>query len=300
MSRLATVAALLLAAPLAAADDAARIYLANPDGSGMKPLVDLPELKKQGSPSWSADGKLIAFDAAATQASATTETRVVVVNADGTNPRVLGDGAMPSFSPKARRIAYSRYGPNQGVWVMSAEGPDKECVLLDDQGWGAKWSPDGTRIVWTTSGGRSANLVVFDLVEGTREPLFDDRSAPYRSVYWNFAWSPDGKRIAFKGTRPNGKSELAIVDARGAKHGLVTRFEGSVSATFGWRPDGKQLLFSFAKPGTRTQLFAVDPDTKEPPERLAGQDPERFNSTAVYSPDGKTIAVVSRKPAAKK
>jgi Tol biopolymer transport system component len=307
MSRLAAVAALLLAVPLAAVDrddTLARIYLANPDGSGMKPLVDLPEYKKQGSPCWSHDGKLIAFDASPTgtpTGDRSPDNRVIVVNADGTNPRVLGDGAMPSFSPKARRIAYSRSGQNPGVWVMSADGPEQESVLLDDQGWGAQWSPDGTRIVWAISDGRgrTENLVVFDLIEGTRELLFD-KNAQYRAVYWNFAWSPDGRRIAFKGTRPNGKSELGIVDARGAKHGLVTRFEGSVSASFGWRPDGKQLLFSFAGPGSRTQLFAADPDAKDPPERLAGQDPDRFNSAAVYSPDGKTIALVSRKPPAKK
>ena len=33
--------------------------------------------------------------------------------------RILGDGAMPSFSPKGNRIAFSRYS-ERGVWVMSA------------------------------------------------------------------------------------------------------------------------------------------------------------------------------------
>jgi Tol biopolymer transport system component len=308
------LAALLFTAPRLSTADApadkddyvARIYLANPDASGIKPLVDVTEYKAQGSPAWSQDGKWIAFDAWRPQLGETlSDAKIIVVNADGTNPRVLGDGCLPSFSPRASRIAYSRYGANHGVWVTSIAEPEAS-LLLDNQGWGARWSPDGQRIVYTTYAGAAgpANLVIYDLVEGTREPLFDAAAAArYQSFTWNFKWSPDGRKIVFRGERAGGKVEMDIVDARGAKHGLVTRFEGNITWNFAYRPDGRRILLSYANggPASPTQLYAVDPDTNDPPERLPGQDPGRSNSAGAFSPDGKRMVFVSKPvPAAKK
>ena len=203
------------AAPAANAVTENRIYIGQPDGSGMKPLLELPDYTMQGSPTWSQDGTLIAFDAWRPKLGETSnDSKIIVVNADGTNPRVLGDGAMPSFSPRHNRITYSRYTPNYGVWVMSSEGPEKELVLLDEEGWGADWSPDGKQIAYTVFA-EPANLVVFDLVEGEKVKLFEEGKSPYSSFFWNFAWSPDGRHIAFKGQRTDGgKSEVAIIDAR--------------------------------------------------------------------------------------
>ena len=284
-------------------DSYPRIFIGKPDGSEMKPLVDLDEYKSQGSPTWSQDGKAIAFDAWRPEIGEThVNAKVVVVNADGSNPRILGEGAMPSFSPRRNRIAISRYAPNQGVWIMSGEGPERELALLDPEGWGADWSPDGKQIVYAVYNANAANLVVCDLIEGVRVSLFEAGKSPYSSFFWNFAWSPDGRKIAFKGQRTDGKIEIGIVDARGAKDGLVTRYEGDVTPNVAWSHDSKQILFSRATPErmNRVQLYVMDASTKDPPQLLAGQDPERANVTAAFSPDGKSLLVASRKPPVKK
>jgi Tol biopolymer transport system component len=309
MTRISLLAALpwlfvalsdLPAAEIELADGEVRIFLANADGSDMKRLTDLPKYTVQGSPTWSRDGKRIAFDA--NQAGETTsQTRVIVVDADGSNPRVLIDGAMPSFSPGGNRIAFSRYAPNYGVWVMSAEGPDKELVLLDEQGWSADWSPDGTRVVYAKSMGNGQNLIVFDLIEGTSHNLFKVGEEPYTSVYWNFLWSPDSRQIVFRGTKRDGQVEVAIVDARGAEHGLTTRLvEKSLSSNFAWSPDGAKLLVSFVCPERerRMQLYALDPRTLDAPQLLPGQNPDLIHAGIAYSPDGKRLAISSRKPKA--
>jgi len=277
-----------------------RIFVCQPDGSGMKPLVEMTDYRMQGSPTWSRDGKLIAFDAwRPALGEKNTESKIIVVNADGSDPRILGDGAMPSFSPRHNRIAFSRYQPNYGVWVMSVEGPEKELVLLDDEGWSAKWSPDGTKIVYTVFEENASNFAVFDLVEGERLLLFEEGKSPYTSLFWNFAWSPDGRRIAFKGQRKDSdKQELGIVDARGAKHGLIARHESKQINNVAWTHDGKRLFFSqqSAERKNRFQLFVLAADMMDPPELLSGQDANRGNSAAVESPDGKQLLIVSRKP----
>lgn len=277
-----------------------RIFVCQPDGSGAKPLLDIADYKMQGSPTWSQDGKLVAFDAWRPRLGETSnDSKIIVVNADGTGAKVLSDGAMPSFSPRAGRIAFCRYTPNYGIWVMSAEGPEKELVLLDEEGWCAEWSPDGKQIAYSAYSGNAANLVVFDLVEGVKIPLFAEGASPYSSVFWNFCWSPDGKSIVFKGQRTNGgKSEVAVIDARGAKHGHNVRLEADVPPNFGWTHDSQSILFSqrTADRGNRLQLYLMAAATKDPPQLLSGQDASRANASGAFSPDGKQLLMVSRKP----
>lgn len=266
-----------------------RLFIADADGGNMRQLTDLPDFQKQGSPVWSSDGRYIAFDGWKPQnGESFSAAQIVIVQADGQNPRVLGEGAMPSFSPRGHRVAYSspRAG---GVWVASVDGPDQELVQIDERGWGTDWSPDG-RLVFATSAGRGANLAVADIVEGRTEYLFEESRSPYQQISWNMVWSPDGKRIAFKGLTIEGKEELAIVDARGEQHGLIRRHEGPMLASFAWSPLENRVLFIKPDPATRRhQIFFVDPDTKDLPQLLPAQDDLRGYSDVAYSPDGKKI-----------
>lgn len=270
-----------------------RIFIANSDGSDMKQLTDLPEYQSQGSPKWSHDGKMIAFNVWRPQLKeGVGQGKIVIVNADGSNPRVISDGLMPTFSPGGGRIVFSRQSPARGVWVMSGEGPEKELVQIDEQGWGSDWSLDG-RIVYAADTAGGANLVVFNLVEGTRHFVFEEDKTPYQQIYWSMEWSPDGKQIVFQGRTHDNKPETAIVDARGAKFGYKVRFQGQIYASYAWRQDGTRILFPRACPerGNRTQLYFFDPTGTGPEELLPNQDPERRNLDVAYSPDAKKIVL---------
>src|SRR5436190_9190435 len=189
-------------APPANEDSEHRIFIGQPDGSGMKPLVDLGEYRFQGAPVWSADGTKVAFHSYRPgRGEKDADAKIVVVNADGSDPKILGDGEFPSFSPKHQRIVFTRYAPNSGVWVMSVEGPEKELIRLDG-GYGAgRWSPDGKRIAYTTTRDKGINLYVYDLIEGDEVAIFEEGKCPYTSFFRNIMWSPDGTKIAFRGQR---------------------------------------------------------------------------------------------------
>jgi len=67
-----------------------RVFMCEPDGSNMKPLLDLPEYTVQGTPSWSSDGRRIALEAWRSALEETNDdSKIVVVNADGSQPRIL-------------------------------------------------------------------------------------------------------------------------------------------------------------------------------------------------------------------
>jgi Tol biopolymer transport system component len=278
-----------------------RLFIAQSDGSQMKQLADLPEYQKQGSPSWSRDGKLIAFDAWKPQLGETfSASRIVVVNADGSNPRAFEDGAMPSFSPGGHRIAFSR-PQSGGVWVMDLDGEgDQKFVQIDSSGWGTDWSPDG-KIVYGIPQAGGGDLRVVNIVEGRRDLVFEKQPRPYSQIFWNMAWSPDGKRIVFKALNRDGKQEIAIVDLRGEKPTVSQRYVGEVLASFAWHPDGSRILFVMKDPERgRYQIHSVAPDTKDPPQLLPAQDELRDYSDVTYSPDGKQILVSCHKRTPKK
>lgn len=278
---------------------AVRLFLAKGDGSEPKPLVEAPQIAHQGSPSWSRDGRLVAFDGWG-RVRGNSDSAIYVVNPDGTNLRRLVDGMMPSLSPQGHRIAFSRSSQGRGIWIVNTEVPDEELIQVDESGWGTDWSPDGSRIAFTKSSGNQANIAIFNIVEGTRSEVFPPGESPYRSIAWNFAWSPDSKMIAFRGIREGGKAELAVVNADGTGEGLKTVVAGEVLPAVSFFPDGR-LMFSQAwkERENRLQLLTVDPTKEAPPELLPNLPLGFIYSDAAPSPTGDFVIYARKKAEAK-
>ncbi len=273
------------------------LFVINADGNGLRVLVSLPEFTSIGSPDWSQDGAKIAFDAWRSGVGETyVDAHVFVVDADGSSLRDLGPGAMPSWSPKGRRMTFCQYSPNHGVWIMNADGSRRE--LLDAEGWGSEWSPTGREIAYARHDG-GANICLHDLIEHHRRTLLD---RPYAVIYQGFEWSPDGNWICFKGLRSAEKWEIAVVHAEGEKKGfrvLLPREEGpevkNVLPTISWGGDGRQILVSMkTEADANRQLYLLDPDGEAAPRLLPGQDSARINGDMAWSFDGEKIVFSGR------
>ena len=142
----------------------ADIYVLNVDGSGVTQLTR--DAGANGGPSWSPDGKQIAFVSDRGDGKA----RIWIMNADGSNPRILPNsqntnsegflGSQPAWSPDGTKILFTAYDAceNQGavsIYVTNADGGKSQRLTKDSNGCGwyssPKWSPDGTKILASLS-----------------------------------------------------------------------------------------------------------------------------------------------------
>ena len=165
------------------------------DGSNVRQLV------YGWQPSWSPDGKRIAF--ASNVDSRDGWWDIYLVDTDGRNrQRLTNDKEMdrtPAWSPDGAKIAFQR---GAEIAVMNADGTDIR-VITDDE-WGSvypTWSPDGTQIAFErlVLDRPSGNFEIFVMnADGTNphnitnDPA-DDMFPSWCPVPLATAVSPEGK-----------------------------------------------------------------------------------------------------------
>ena len=170
------------------------IYVINVDGSGLTKLTDGGV---NGGAAWSPDGKQIAF---ASNRGAENTSRIWLMNADGSNQRILpnsgntdGTGFMggePAWSPDGTKILFTSYRAcgslaALAVYVTNADGSNSRLLTNDPNVCGSygspRWSPDGTRILASFSlktGGvtEPAQQIVIMNADGTNQISVSNRA----------------------------------------------------------------------------------------------------------------------------
>ena len=138
-----------------------------------------------------------------------------------------------SQRPAVQRIAYTQFDV-ETIWLMDADGTNQVRLASDARR--PKWSPDGTRIVYSYAdygGSNDAYVPEIWIVnsDGTnRRHLVTYAGDP--------AWSPDGTRLAYSGEFDY--EGLWVMDADGGnRRQLTTRDIASPQ----WSPDGARIAF---------------------------------------------------------
>lgn len=262
-------------------------FVMNADGTGWKSLFRFEGHTACGSPAVSPDGTKIAFDAwAKNQQGGST---LYVMSIDGGDPREIALGMMPNWSSDGKTLACSRSSPTYGAWLMAVEGNNHKHI---NPGWGAQFSPDGTRLAFT----EGAVLKVYNVDDESTDTLLEGNDNPYRQIYWNSCWSPDGKRLCFKGVKADGTQEVASVNTNADKPELKIHHSGkvAVNADFAWHPTESRVVFSmFCAERKHTQMYEFDPQRNAPPTLVKGQDETRNNTDMTWTPDGKRLIIIS-------
>jgi Tol biopolymer transport system component len=220
-------------------DSGADLYLVNADGTGRRQLTQGGALVNPSQPylpparpSWSPDGKQLAFQIS----SETEQPKIALVRVGGGNIRVVvRNASYPAWSPNGDLILFDRERfPTTDLWTIRIDGTHAR-LLVRNAASGA-WSPDGTRIAFTRVGRRAADFKIYALrldsgaqQEVTRGPGIDVLPA----------WAP-GNRIAFaRMAKYPTDASIFVINTDGTGERLLTRHGGSPA----WSPDGRRLAF---------------------------------------------------------
>lgn len=100
------------------------------------------------------------------------------------------------------------------------------------------WSPDGTRIAFTSHRHYHSSIYVMDADGSDVERLTNFGRGSAASP----AWSPDGTRIAFASNSHDGNAKVHVMDADGSGVEQVTNHSGNDQHP-AWSPDGTRIAF---------------------------------------------------------
>jgi hypothetical protein len=141
------------------------------------------------------------------------------------------------------------------------------------------WSPDGTRIAFTSDrdGSRAVHVMNGDGSGVTR-------LTPTEAASYDPAWSPDGHLIAFVSER-DGNAELYVMNADGTNQRRLTNHP-AIDRDPAWSPEGTRIAFSSARDGN-AEIYVMGAD---------GTGLARITTSSVpdghpaWSPDGNRLA----------
>ena len=193
---------------------------------------------------WSSDGTKLLIR----QSGTPEDSGLIVLNADGTEDRVVSGGGFGldgSFSPDGSKVIYAWYGSG-GIHTVDRDGgtprllhavsradPGEETELLGEL-YNPVYSPDGTQIAYfdgMLDWGHSVRVMRSD---GTHVRVLTERWQCACHVD-DLAWSPDGQRLMFA-FRQGGIWTIGVDGS-----GLTEIVPDGVRPA--WSPDGTRISY---------------------------------------------------------
>ena len=286
------------------------IYVMAADGKNQRRLTNNPA--SDYSPSWSPDGKRIAFisdrDGHVPEGRAWFTFEIYVMDANGNNQLNLTNNPhsdrSPSWSPDGKRIVFESdrnndRGHNIEIYMMDADGSNLQRItnnFTEDRY--PAWSPDGEHIAFSAR--REGHVVhnldityeiyVMDADGGNQQRLTENRNND-----WHPEWSPDGQRIAFAADRKGdgAKFDIYVMDADGDNQQKLTENRVGDSSP-SWSPDGERIAFTSDRDGNG-EIYVMDADggnlqnlTNNP---HSDSGPAWLNTPFSISPVGKKFTI---------
>jgi TolB protein len=186
------------------------------------------------------------------------------------------------------RMTYvTKVGSRYNLWVADADGENASSALASPEPIiSAAWAPVGNQLAYVSFESRKPVVYVHEVATGKRRLLANFRgsnSAP--------AWSPDGKTLVLTLSR-DGASQIYGIDSAGGEPRRLTQ-SSSIDTEPVYTADGKSIYFVSDRGGS-PQIYRMPSGGESAGRAERVSFTGSYNISPALSPDGRTLAYISR------
>jgi Tol biopolymer transport system component len=302
-----------------------QIYTINADGTGLTKLTSCtasdPDCSSNTTPAWTPDGKTIVFSHCCVAGNGGTLVGLYTMQSDGSNmqqitlnPDIDWGDFSPVVSPDGKWVAFTRAiaaTPGNGdqsidaLFIVGIDGTNLHQIvpysqLVDEK----TWSPDGSRIVFTSHAGSNTGPFRADLFsvapDGSNLTQLT-HTTPGATWACCATWAPSGDRIMFEHSTPSGIGAIETMLPDGKHIHLVADQALNVVGEPNWGTAPEQChvpavrgrLLATAKQAIEHSHCALGHVTKEPSHSVAaGRVISQRPTAGTYLADNAPVGLI--------